>query len=117
MKWHPDKNKNNENEARDMFLEVAEAYDVLCNKEKKAIYDQYGYEGLRNGVPDDAGDMRDGYSFKAESAEAIFTKFFVKSRRSSRAGSKGRYKGVYDNPTKRNNDADVDFSIHLLFQF
>eukprot|EP00242_Pyramimonas_sp_CCMP2087_P009297 CAMPEP_0198210702 /NCGR_PEP_ID=MMETSP1445-20131203/21783_1 /TAXON_ID=36898 /ORGANISM="Pyramimonas sp., Strain CCMP2087" /LENGTH=62 /DNA_ID=CAMNT_0043884831 /DNA_START=238 /DNA_END=422 /DNA_ORIENTATION=+ len=33
MKWHPDKNPDNRNEAEAKFKEIAEAYDVLSNKE------------------------------------------------------------------------------------
>lgn len=43
MKWHPDKNQNSA-EASEMFQNIGEAYDVLSDKQKKAIYDQYGYE-------------------------------------------------------------------------
>lgn len=76
MKYHPDKNKSSEKEAREHFQEIAEAYDVLSDKERKAVYDQYGYEGLRNGVPDEDGEMRHGYSFDVKTAEAIFNDFF-----------------------------------------
>ena len=45
LKYHPDKNKNEG--AEDKFKEIAEAYDVLSSKDKKKIYDQFGYEGLK----------------------------------------------------------------------
>lgn len=76
MKWHPDKNKNNPGEAQYKFQEVSEAYDVLSDPQRRAVFDQYGYDGLKNGVPDDNGDMRDGYAFNERASEEVFAKFF-----------------------------------------
>ncbi|KAL3672392.1 hypothetical protein V7S43_003077 [Phytophthora oleae] len=76
MKWHPDKNKNNLMEAQYRFQEISEAYDVLSDPERRAIFDQYGYDGLKNGVPDENGDMRDGYAFNERASEDVFNKFF-----------------------------------------
>jgi len=39
MKWHPDKNPQNVEEATEKFKKIAEAYDVLGNEEKRRIYD------------------------------------------------------------------------------
>ena len=52
MKWHPDKNPDKLEEASKKFQEIGEAFDVLSDPEKKAIYEQYGYDGLVNGIPE-----------------------------------------------------------------
>ncbi|XP_030573056.1 dnaJ protein homolog 1 [Drosophila novamexicana] len=48
LKYHPD--KNDHPQAAERFQEIAAAFEVLSNKEKRLIYDQYGEEGLKNGV-------------------------------------------------------------------
>jgi DnaJ homolog subfamily B member 6 len=39
LKWHPDKNPHNQNEAEKHFKEISLAYEVLSNKEKRNAYD------------------------------------------------------------------------------
>src|SRR2546423_618528 len=45
---HPDVNKHDP-EAEERFKEAAAAYEVLSDRERRAIYDRYGHEGLRSG--------------------------------------------------------------------
>ena len=49
MTWHPDRN-NGAREAEEKFKEITEAYDVLRDPEKRAMYDRYGEAGLRGGA-------------------------------------------------------------------
>ena len=49
MQYHPDRN-NGSKEAEERFKEITEAYDVLRDSDKRAVYDRYGEAGLRGGA-------------------------------------------------------------------
>jgi molecular chaperone DnaJ len=46
LKWHPDRNPENKEEAALRFRECTEAYSVLSDPQKRQIYDTYGHAGL-----------------------------------------------------------------------
>ncbi|MGH7638021.1 MAG: molecular chaperone DnaJ [Gemmatimonadaceae bacterium] len=48
MRWHPDRN-NGSKEAEERFKELTEAYDILRDPQKRAMYERYGEAGLRGG--------------------------------------------------------------------
>jgi molecular chaperone DnaJ len=49
MTYHPDRN-NGSKEAEEKFKSITEAYDVLRDADKRALYDRYGEAGLRGGA-------------------------------------------------------------------
>jgi molecular chaperone DnaJ len=47
LKYHPDRNQGGSKETEDRFKEATEAYEVLRDAEKRAVYDRYGEQGLK----------------------------------------------------------------------
>ncbi|KAJ0012994.1 hypothetical protein NQD34_017328 [Periophthalmus magnuspinnatus] len=59
LKFHPD--KNSDAEAEDKFKEIAEAYEILTDPKKRNIYDQFGEEGLKNGMVNQGNIFRNNF--------------------------------------------------------
>jgi hypothetical protein len=55
IKWHPDKNPDNQEEAQKHFKNIGEAYEVLADAQTRAAYDNYGKAGLGNGGSSSGG--------------------------------------------------------------
>jgi len=49
-KWHPDRHQENKQIAEEKFKEIQEAYEVLSDSQKKALYDRFGFVP-ENGMP------------------------------------------------------------------
>lgn len=109
LRWHPDKNPENKEEAERRFKQVAQAYEVLSDARKRDVYDRYGEAGVEGGGG--SGPCHDPfeYVFTFRDPAEVFREFFggqdpfsafdffgdplesvVGGRRSSRGGGGGR---------------------------
>ncbi|XP_036965222.1 dnaJ homolog subfamily B member 2 isoform X2 [Acanthopagrus latus] len=79
LKWHPDKNPDNKEEAEKKFKEVAEAYEVLSDKGKRDEYDRFGKDRTRHPGSSSSGFASSdfpGFTFTFRSPDEVFREFF-----------------------------------------
>lgn len=83
IKYHPDKNPD-DSSAEEKFKNIAEAYDVLSDKQKRAAYDRFGKDGARaaeQGADMSGGGMPGGFPaggvrMDQRRAQEVFSMFF-----------------------------------------
>lgn len=77
LKWHPDKNPDNKELAEKKFKDIAEAYEVLSDAEKRETYDRYGKAGFSGPEPrSSSGSRFHGFAYTFRSPEEVFREFF-----------------------------------------
>uniref|UniRef100_A0A8B9YZE2 J domain-containing protein n=1 Tax=Buteo japonicus TaxID=224669 RepID=A0A8B9YZE2_9AVES len=117
LKYHPDKNKDPN--AEEKFKEIAEAYDVLSDPKKRAVYDQYGEEGLKTGGGSSGGSGNTfHYTFHGD-PHATFASFFGDSNPFDIffASSRSRVFNGFDQEDMDIDDNDDPFSAFGRFGF
>jgi len=96
LKYHPDKNPESRLEAEERFKEISEAYQILCDPQRRAQYDRLGHAAFQQGG---------GFDFAAGFDDILgdlFGDFFGTAR-----GRGGR--------TRARRGADLQYQLEISF--
>ena len=98
LKFHPDNYKGDKTEGETKFKELAEAYEVLSDPQKRQQYDQYGHDGLNGSGMHDFSSMGFGDIF------SMFNDIF---------GGGGGFGGARSAHQERGLDLETEVSLTL----
>ncbi len=107
MKYHPDRNPNDK-EAEEKFKLLSQAYEVLKDKDKRAIYDKYGKAGL------EGQGMGGGFS-GSQNMDDIMEMF--NSMFGGAGGGFGGFGGGHSQRRQANQKYNLDFEIEFPLKF
>ncbi|XP_058272031.1 dnaJ homolog subfamily C member 21 isoform X2 [Hemibagrus wyckioides] len=127
LKWHPDKNLENSEEAAEQFKLIQAAYDVLSDPQERAWYDNHREALLKGGV---SGDYQDdsidllqyftvtcysGYGDDEQGFYTVYRNLFESIAKEELEHSKEEEDECEDLPTFGDSQSDYDTVVHLFY--
>ncbi len=103
--YHPDVNKAPDAEAK--FKELGKAYETLMDDNKRATYDRYGEDGLKDAGFNTSGPFDGGFGDLNDIFESFFGGGF---------GGFGGFGGNATNPNSPQNGADLRLNLQIDFE-
>ena len=88
LKFHPDKNPDDRHTAEERFKELVEAYQVICDPDRRSLYDRFGHAAFESGGPGAGFDFNAGFE---DIIGDLFGDFFGGGRGRARRGQDLRY--------------------------
>jgi molecular chaperone DnaJ len=93
LKWHPDRNPENKQEAEENFRRASESYSVLSDAQKRSVYDRFGRAGLGNRGFESSGFNSTVFEEFQDILGDLFgvdDAFFGGARRGGKRGARGQ---------------------------
>ncbi|XP_036443754.1 dnaJ homolog subfamily C member 21 isoform X3 [Colossoma macropomum] len=127
LKWHPDKNLENAEEAAEQFKLIQAAYDVLSDPQERAWYDNHREALLKGGVSgeyqDDSIDLLQyftvtcysGYGDDEQGFYTVYRNLFESIAKEELEHSKDEDEECEDFPTFGDSQSDYDTVVHLFY--
>ena len=90
LKYHPDRNKDNKEEAEKKFKELSHAYEILSDADKRSTYDSFGLDAVNNSANMGGGNPFDMFSNIFSQSNGFENMFNMGSGRTSQGKSRSR---------------------------
>ncbi|KAK6494374.1 dnaJ-like protein subfamily C member 21 [Huso huso] len=130
LKWHPDKNLDNAEEAAEQFKLIQAAYEVLSDPQERAWYDNHREALLKGGVSgeyeDDSVDLLQfftvtcysGYGDDEEGFFSVYRNLFETIVKEEQENTKEEEEEEEEEfPTFGDSQSDYDTVVHLFYAY
>ncbi|KAK2827734.1 hypothetical protein Q7C36_018660 [Tachysurus vachellii] len=127
LRWHPDKNLENSEEAAEQFKLIQAAYDVLSDPQERAWYDNHREALLKGGVSGDYNDdsidllqyftvtCYSGYGDDEQGFYTVYRNLFESIGKEELEHSKEEEDQSEDFPSFGDSQSDYDTVVHLFY--